>query len=136
MPLSVIKGPRELHSVRTPEAYRAAHAKQIAARASTGQRIEVHELAAPRPAQVDWESGWVIECECSAGNSTHPEWEVACCFACGAVHTAITFPAQWRAIERLLLARPLQKQRAWVPSETVEELQAQNRSIGVSDAAE
>lgn len=134
MALSVIKGPRELHSVRTPEAYREKHAKHIAARVREGHRLGVHQVLRLKAARIDWDSGWIVDCECHAGVSTDPRWGIACCFACGAVHTVVLFPVEWPSIERLLLARPQQKQRAWVPSETIEDLRAQNRSIGVSDA--
>lgn len=136
MAFSVIKGPRELHSVRSADEYRAAHARQIAARRSKGHRVSVHEVSAPKVARVDYESGWIIDCECGAGNSTDPEWRIACCLSCGAIHRHVIVPEEWAVIERLLLARPQQRNRCWRPHETVEDVRAINRDNGVSDAVD
>lgn len=131
--LSVIPSPRERHHVRTPEDYRQKHASAIAQRVSRGARLVVHEVDVAKVARVDWENGWIVDCECGAGNCTNPEWGFACCFGCGAVHTTIRFPRTWRRIERLLLARPKQQNRSWQPGETVKDVAALNRAHGVSD---
>ena len=131
--LSVIPSPRERHHVRTPEDYRRKHKAAVGRRVSRGARLRVHEVEAPKVARVDWENGWIIDCECGAGNCTDPEWSFACCFGCGAVHTVIRFPRARRTIERLLLARPKQLNRAWEPGETVGDVRAVNRAHGVGD---
>jgi hypothetical protein len=131
MAWTVIKTARELHSVRTPQQYREKHARAIATRAARGERVAVLETIAPLEARIDPQSGWIVDCDCGAGNATDPAWGFACCFGCGAVHVCLGFPVVWKAIEALLLRRPRQENRGWRPGETLEDLRADNLAHGL-----
>lgn len=131
MAYAVIKGPRELHSARTPEQYISKHSVWIERRKAEGHRVEPHLSHEPIAASVDRLSGWIVRCDCGSGNSTDPEWGIACCFDCGAIHTHVTFPDEWREIERLLLLRPKQINRSWEPHESLADLRAQNAENGL-----
>lgn len=130
----VIHTALDLHGVRTPEDYRAAHAGAIANLVGRGRRVAVHESADPLVARID-HNRWIVDCECGAGNATDPEWAIACCFGCGAVHAQIVFPdaAERAAIERALLARPRPETRHWDPrvGETLADLWRENAEHGV-----
>lgn len=132
MSYTVILGPRELHNVSTPDAYRRAHARAIGRLVGAGARVMVHVMPGPKAARIDF-GNWVIDCECGAGNATDPTWGIACCFGCGAVHEDIVFPPpQVRAaIEQLVLARPRIANRFWSPGETVAHVRADNLTHGV-----
>lgn len=129
---TAILSPREHHNVKTPEDYRRVHATAIARKRRAGHRVLVHADAEPRLARIDFGS-WVVDCDCGAGNSTDPEWGFALCFACGAEHTAITFPprAARRVVETLLLERSQQRDRFWVPGDDVEAIRAENAVRGL-----
>lgn len=51
-------------------------------------------------------SQWVINCQCGAGNSVHPEWKMAGCYSCGRIHTNIIIPSDYIEIEKVLEERP------------------------------
>lgn len=121
--------PREHHEVKSVEEYRRLHALKIAGKQSRGQRVDVHEVTEPFTARVEAGS-WLFDCDCGAGVSTDPEWKMACCFSCGAVYMNVIFPEDAAAIERLLVARP-QKNRYWLPGETLEQVRADNVANGV-----
>lgn len=118
---------REHHRVRTPEEYLGAHRRFIEKQAAAGLRYEVHESRVIVTARV-CANQWVVDCECGAGNATDPEWVLACCFGCGAIHRNILFPPdrERSAIEALLLARLRPRDRHWLPGESVGDLTHQN----------
>lgn len=132
--------PREHHSVTTPEDYSAKHAAFIAKKAAQGQRFAVHEVSTPMTARVDANT-WLIDCDCGAGNATDPDWGVACCFGCGAIHTQVIFPADADLIAAVLTVRPRVLGRGWEPAgyrgrerdQTVDDLLAENASLGLDD---
>lgn len=129
----IIYGPQEHHRVRSVEEYRRAQAAFIAKQAQSGARVAVHDSPAPLVARIDANT-WLIDCECGAGNATHPDWALACCFGCGAIHTAIVFPDPLLrgAIETVLLGRPRPFDRSWRPGETLETLVAENLAINAA----
>lgn len=114
---------REHHGVPTIEEYRARHAAAILERRRVGHRVAVHESSALLIARIDANT-WCVDCECGAGNATDPEWGIACCWGCGAVHTSIQFPAKdaIAAIEAALLERPRPFHRFWNLPRVVEQL--------------
>lgn len=120
--------PREHHAVKDVADYRRAHQLKIERKQAQGMRVEVHEVAEPIVARVDAGS-WLVDCDCGNGVSTDPEWKMGCCFGCGAVHVNVIFPEDHAEIERLLVARP-QKNRHWVPGETLEQVRADNAANG------
>lgn len=76
--------------------------------------VAVHDVATPVDAYVN-ENRWLIDCECGSGVLADPQLSIACCFGCGAVHTAVLLPssAAQVVIERALLARPDLSTRGW-----------------------
>ncbi len=126
---SKIKTAIDWHRAPTEAASEGKQANMIAQNRAHGIEAEVHDSI---PVSARIESGfWVATCECGAGNGVHPEWERARCFACGAVHR-VRLPRQWRAIEHVLLERPLSETRNWKPGETLAGLRAENREHGVT----
>lgn len=123
--------PREHHNVSSLEEYRERQAAHIAERRRRGARYEVHEVDTPIAARVD-AGTWLVDCECGAGNATDPAWGQACCFGCGAIHTAVVFPEPnaREAIELLLVQRPRPIDRAWRPEESLVDLMLENRNHG------
>jgi len=128
--VSFLYGPREQHRVNSVEKYLKAHRTAIAKKQHYGSQFVVHDEHAPIAAQIRG-NAWVIQCECGAGNATDPQWQIACCFACGAVHRQVVFPKDAAAIEKVLLERPKVQNRHWMPGETVDDLIAENVAHGV-----
>ena len=75
---------------------------------------------------------WQVVCECGNHPAYDPEWELACCFTCGAIYEQEP-PDDWEEIERVLLNRPKQNNRHMLVGQTVEELKAENREHGDPD---
>ncbi len=122
----VIQTARDQHGVHDLEQWREAQRQHVARRQRAGIRAAVHDSPAPLHAYVNL-GRWVCDCECGAGNATDPDWGLALCFDCGAMHPVIFPRADERAeIERLLLARPLSRNRNWIPGESIAELAADN----------
>lgn len=124
---TVILGPREHHNVSDLAGYRRRHAEAIARKVRLGHRVAVHQ-GEPAAARVDFGS-WIVDCACGAGNAVDPADRVALCFACGAVHEGVAFPADVAAVEQLLLVRPAQQLRAWRPDEPLAALEAENVAL-------
>lgn len=83
---------------------------------------------------------WMFLCpQCSGGVSCGPSWPIGCCFECGAICDAITYPDAAADIEAVLLARPGLLNRNYLPSDTLETLVVENLEralpVGKSDAA-
>lgn len=129
--VSYVYSPREHHNVASAAEYRDAHAKAIRKANRRGSRAEVHTVSNSVVARVDANS-WLIDCECGAGNATDPEWGIACCFGCGAVHDVIEFPDldTSRLIEDVLVERPNPMARFWV-GETLVALAAKNVALDI-----
>ena len=127
--------PREHHGVRTQEAYLTKHATFIAEAQRGGARYEVHDSPVVVAARVSGNQ-WVIDCECGAGNSVDPVWNLACCFGCGAIHRTVVVPPDWLEITRVLLDRIRPATRHWDPRESVEDLIAENVGVGLPDLTE
>lgn len=120
---------RELHGVTTADALVAMHKNHIGRLRQRGMRYVVHTSPDPVLAFIS-ANKWVAQCACGAGNAVNPEWSMTCCFGCGAVHTTVVVPREWREIERLLMRRaPLQ--RHWMPGETVADLIGENLAAGL-----
>lgn len=121
-----ILSPREHHGVRSVEEYLQKHAQFMKRQQRMGARYQVHESPGGRLARIH-NNQWLIDCECGAGNSVHPEWGIACCFGCGAIHRLIIVPAEWREITAELVKRENPYDRHWMPGETVDDLKQENR---------
>lgn len=64
-------------------------------------------------------------CACGNGPATSPEWQIACCFSCGAIYRDIEFPGDVEGILSKLKVRPMPNQN-WFKGETVEKLEQEN----------
>lgn len=118
---------------RTPEEYRAIHARRVAQRRQIPglQSLQAYETDRPIAAYVT-KGVWRTRCVCGEAPSTHPAWALACCAGCGAIHTAVVFPPEdiRAAIETVLLKRPRVSDRNWTPPWTPDDLTAQNLAHG------
>jgi len=98
-----------------------------------------HPAGVVLPAQIH-EGRWVALCECGGAEVVDPEEPAFYCFSCYNVTNEgrprpVDFPAQWRAIERVLLARPMATTRGYIPSETLNSLRAENIAHGLPEQA-
>ena len=81
---------------------------------------------------------WIGRCACDAGIALHYQWQWAGCFDCGNTYSQIAFPdtRTLAAVIQILGLRPAGKggrrhrYRSWLPSETVSDLQRENRLHG------
>lgn len=104
---------------RTRESYFRAQMVFLASNAASGAPFTVDTQ---RFAFIG-NGAWRITCtKCGEPPCTDPDWGVSCCFYCGAIHTNIVFPDNYREIEALLVKRHVPHQRNWAPPETLEDL--------------
>jgi hypothetical protein len=119
-----LQGPSEIYAhrgVHSPETYRAA-----AERAG-----ELLDRDLPLYAHVS-EGRWVADCPCcNAGIAIHPEWPNAYCFGCHAAFSDIRIPSDWPEVERLLMLRPVPRNRNFRRHESVVHLIHENVAHGV-----
>ncbi len=112
-------GPLVAHGARTAEEYRAkqaAHLRQLRSGYPLSGFGEPHAVSEPIPAIVSG-GRWVVMCPCGNAPSASPEWALACCFECGAVYEAVTFPADREAVEAALGRLPVGQPRHWAPKD-------------------
>ena len=124
-----IKTALEMHAVRDEIGYELAQVAALAKLRRHGHQVELHD--SPEVAARIEAGRWIIDCECGAGNAVHPEFSVARCFGCGAMHK-VKFPKDLADIEAMLLLRPQTVTRDWVPGETVATLRNENERHGVT----
>jgi hypothetical protein len=113
-----LDGPIDGHGhsgVTDLESYLRVHARAIKAAG-----IPNVTLSDPVKAYVN-HGRWVVDCVCRGAGLTSPEFGVSACFDCGRIYTGVTFPANHKDIERVLLQRSNKSNRNWV-GETVDEL--------------
>lgn len=83
---------------------------------------------------------WIAKCtDCSGAEYVDPENPIFMCLSCMNRSIAgqwrrVVFPRQKAAIEQALLARPA-AHRNWVPGETVADLHAENKRMGIPSQA-
>lgn len=131
-----ITGPAEGHAhqgVRSPKQYLAVQAREVARVRAAGLDDAVPHAATAREraeASVPHinHGQWKLRCACGNAPSVSVEWDLACCFECGAIYRDLAFPPNRSAIEAVLLKRPRQA-RNWT-DETVAQLAAENRAHG------
>jgi len=135
-----IIGPRQVHNVTTAQVYLLAQLRQIRATVQRGLQPEgtVPHVVTPAPKPYIGHRGWMLICSCNGGVSVSVEWDLACCFECGALYAGLEFPANREEIEALLLQRP-ERFRLWNPPaavknspepETVSSLVVENLKYG------
>jgi hypothetical protein len=59
-----------------------------------------------------WKGQWIADCECRGASFVDPDEPIFFCFGCGNRELGqrprpVTFPVDWKEIERLLLERPV-----------------------------
>lgn len=132
-----IIGPREGHAhqrVTSPETYLAVQSRYLQQNRDAGVDVAVpHEAtdAEKAAASVPYigVGQWVMDCGCGNAPSVSVEWDLACCFECGAIYRGLVFPAEREAIERVLVMRQ-RRHRNWKPAESLADLIAQNIAHG------
>lgn len=139
----VIQTPTEIYSrpdlrlsIQTPEQLVAWHAVAL----KKYHKPDPWHCETPVTAFIS-ANHWVFLCpQCSGGVSCGPAWPIGCCFECGAICDAITYPEAAVDIEAVLLARPALINRNYVPSDTLDTLVVENVSrdltVGKSAAAQ
>lgn len=75
---------------------------------------------------------WLTRCViCENAPSAHPDWQLAICYECGSRYAPIFPDTATRAdIEWLLMERAT-RNRNWLPTQTVADLQAENEEAGL-----
>ena len=123
--MDVIHGPVQGYAgVTDVPSYRAVHEL-----AMQNKGVRFSEVDTPRSAYIN-HGRWVVDCLCAGAGLTSRSFGLSCCFDCGRVYTAITFPKHGKAIEDLLLARPPDA-RNW-RDESLAVLRDENAKEGVS----
>lgn len=128
-----LRRPEHIHNVQTPDDYKAFQAAML--QLQNGKRPQDRALApwtclAPRAVYVAF-GKWLLRCVCGNAPSVDPEWRLACCLECGAVFEQVAVPADYQAIEAVLLLRPAMRNQNWLPTETLDDLRAENAAHGV-----
>lgn len=123
---------RDMHLVRDSEEYGALQVRAIGRLRQRGSQVRVHVTEMPVVGRID-DNRWIVDCECGAGNNVDLDRSLARCCGCGAIHTVVVMPDNITkaGIEAELLKRPMTNTRFWFPSETVDDLIAQNRRRGI-----
>lgn len=112
--------------VATELEYRQSHARALI---DLGIPMSI-STDQPAPYVEGWK--WVVTCTTiSCSNRPMFGWGIACCYDCGFVYEGLVLPDDAAEIERLLEQRPKLSQRSWLLTETLDDLIAQNLSIGV-----
>src|SRR3990167_144474 len=121
LPTDHVLCPRELHpGVSTPYDYLRAQAQAIRSKQLQFPHLnwQLPWLYVGEPVSVKVSSScWQLICSCGNYPLYDPEWQLACCYTCGAVYRQPP-PDAWQEIERLLVLRPLLHTRNWLPEET------------------
>lgn len=104
--------------LRTPQQYRIQQIQHVALNPAISDPVEFSN-----PMQTYIGNGaWRISCPCGEATHADPEWNLSCCFGCGAIYTNLIVPVFKTVMERLLVKRRIQRHRNWHPSETLQNL--------------
>jgi len=74
---------------------------------------------------------WIVLCSCGSGCAVDLILHRAWCFECGTIYDGIEVPHDAAAIEALLVKRPKLENRNWIPGESLDQLEDENRQNGV-----
>lgn len=117
------------HGPVTPAVYARAHVEFLRGRPG---KPNPHQHSAVLRMGI-YRGKWKALCpDCRSGITTGRLWTEARCFSCGAVFTSVEWPSEIDTIEQLVLKRPPVNQ-GWYPDETIEELKADNATLGIED---
>ena len=118
--------------VSTPEEYRAWHAGHVTSR-------DADPWDSPEAVVAYVNHGrWVADCRwCKTGMLTRADWGVAYCGECGERYNpgSVNYPEDFKAAERILLARVRRDQQNWNSTQSLAALAAENRLAEVSTAS-
>lgn len=131
LPTQYLLRPRELHGAISPEHYLQMQAASIRAKMRQFPFLNWQPpfvYAGTVPLKVS-DSCWQLVCECGNFPAYDPEWEMACCFSCGAVYYQPP-PSDWRDIQRVLVNRPRLQNRHMLPGQTLNDLMRENLEHG------
>jgi len=119
---------------RTAAEYGAAHETAMVRLRAAFPALAIRTPWAADPGAQPLVTGgkWVVLCVCGDAPMASPAWDEARCFQCGAIYRGLAWPDDRRAIEALLLQRPQALTRAWLPGETVADLEGENVAHGVA----
>jgi hypothetical protein len=135
LPVDELLRPRHLHPrVNTPEDYLRAQRQSILAKraAFPNLRWQLPWYAVEEVPLKICNSEWQLICPCGNTPLYDPEWQLACCFSCGAIYRQAP-PDDWREIEAVMVKRHHIDHRHMLPGQTVEELRQENRDHGEPD---
>lgn len=129
-----IMAPLHVHGVRTEAEYRQQQRDKLAQARHFHPQFEWPDPWESKEVPTVFVAGgkWLVKCDCGNYPSVHPDWRLALCFECGAIYEGLTMPDNAEDIEAVLVERPHPANRAWLPSETVNDLIAQNVEHGVT----
>ncbi len=95
-------------------------------------------VGVPRvPAEANW-GRWIVKCPtCPSALTLEPQTPLFRCTACGSDAEVVWPPEETvYGVERLLLMRPDESTRNWVPGETLIDLMVENGAHGIFAAVE
>jgi hypothetical protein len=131
-----IIGPIEGYShlrVTSAAKYLSVQSEFLARNRAAGEDAHPHEATNEEKAQASEPfiniGQWKMRCACNDAPSVSVEWDLACCFECGAIYRNLSFPADRASIEAVLLCRG-RRGRNWEHPETLADLIAQNIEAG------
>lgn len=132
-----IIGPIEGHAadrVKTPDDYlrvQAAylkHNRDHSVDVAVPHEATAEELAAASAPFINL-GQWCLLCACNNAPSVSFEWDLACCFECGAIYRNLTPPVERARLELVLVERG-RRGRNWDQSETLADVIDQNLAEG------
>ena len=128
-----IARPEEEHGVSTPNEY-------VRLLLVNRARLARRRLSTPAPHIVNdatpivRQGRWLIACVCGYFPVYDPEWELAVCLNCAAVHRSAP-SSNWREAEAVLMRRPDVVTRNMESGETVADLRRENDEHGLGEGA-
>lgn len=119
-----MKTPLEVHGVRTPAEYRAAQTAYLRKLRVARPYLYLGDphVVTPNPPVEVVHGKWIVRCTqwrvdrvCGDLVSVHPDWQLGCCFACGAIYEHIEMPENAAEIDATLSAAQDIRARNWSP---------------------
>lgn len=136
----------------TPQGYLKREQARLLRERGINVQIDWTPTGTPLQARVE-RGQWIADCECGGATFVDPEWPFTFCFSCRANNghiRPVQFPSDWKEIEKMLLARPVNDiaglvdtdraalaqplvgvkgkgllHRNWLPDESLKDLHAQ-----------
>jgi len=134
MDFTFITGPPQCHGVKTAQGYLDMQKRILLEikKAGVGPGNLPHEATIEEELRTSLPfisaGAWKIMCGCNNAPSVSFEWDLACCFECGAIYHHLPIPLDKDKIEKILLYR-IKRYRNW-NSESIDILIEQNKERG------